>query len=148
MIRRPPRSTRTDTLFPYTTLFRSEGYDDFEAALAGASDVPFEVQPAGADMLYSSGTTGRPKAIQVALPDRQISEPGDLMVAVFGGIYGFDEDTVYLSPAPLYHAAPLRYVGIVGATGGTAVIMPRFDPAQALDRKSTRLNSSHQCASR
>ncbi|NYG59634.1 fatty-acyl-CoA synthase [Nocardioides daedukensis] len=109
-----------------------EGYDDFEAALAGASDVPFEVQPAGADMLYSSGTTGRPKAIQVALPDRQISEPGDLMVAVFGGIYGFDEDTVYLSPAPLYHAAPLRYVGIVGATGGTAVIMPRFDPEQAL----------------
>src|SRR3546814_20835683 len=54
------------------------------------------------------------------------------MVAVFGGIYGFDEDTVYLSPAPLYHAAPLRYVGIVGATGGTAVIMPRFDPEQAL----------------
>src|SRR3546814_17027147 len=27
MIRRPPRSTRTDTLFPYTTLFRSESYD-------------------------------------------------------------------------------------------------------------------------
>src|SRR3546814_8734307 len=27
MIRRPPRSTRTDTLFPYTTLFRSEGRD-------------------------------------------------------------------------------------------------------------------------
>src|SRR3546814_1280400 len=34
MIRRPPRSTRTDTLFPYTTLFRSRDrklYDDFQA---------------------------------------------------------------------------------------------------------------------
>src|SRR3546814_18539621 len=89
-------------------------------------------------MLYSSGTTGRPKAIQVALPDRQISEPGDLMVAVFGGIYGFDEDTVYLSPAPPYHAAPLRYVGIVGATGGTEVSMPSFDHEQALIRSEER----------
>src|SRR3546814_3188701 len=36
MIRRPPRSTRTDTLFPYTTLFRSAG--EFDAALATGSE--------------------------------------------------------------------------------------------------------------
>src|SRR3546814_13310932 len=35
MIRRPPRSTRTDTLFPYTTLFRSDDVaDDFHVAMA------------------------------------------------------------------------------------------------------------------
>ena len=108
------------------------GYDDYEAALAAASPEPFADQPAGADMLYSSGTTGLPKAIRVPLPDRQIDEPGDLLVAVFAPMYGFDEDTVYLSPAPLYHAAPLRFVGLIHATGGTAVIMPRFDAEEAL----------------
>src|SRR3546814_13943105 len=46
MIRRPPRSTRTDTLFPYTTLFRShrpEGHDDAAALEIGGG------QPAMAD---------------------------------------------------------------------------------------------------
>lgn len=109
-----------------------EGYADYEEALAASSPVPFEHQPAGLDMLYSSGTTGQPKGVRVPLPDRQVTEPGDMLVAVFGQIYGFDTDTVYLSPAPLYHAAPLRFGGIVHATGGTVVIMPRFDPEQAL----------------
>ncbi len=109
-----------------------DGYDDYEDALAAASPEPFADQPAGADMLYSSGTTGVPKAIRVPLPDRQIDEPGDLLVAVFAPMYGFDEHTVYLSPAPLYHAAPLRFVGLIHATGGTAVVMPRFDAEEAL----------------
>ena len=109
-----------------------DGFDDYEEALAGASPEPFVDQPAGADMLYSSGTTGHPKAIRVPLPDRQVDEPGDMLVAVFAAIYGFDVDSVYLSPAPLYHAAPLRFVGLVHATGGTAVVMPRFEAEQAL----------------
>ncbi len=109
-----------------------DDFVDYEEALAGASSEPFADQPAGADMLYSSGTTGHPKAIRVPLPDRQVDEPGDMLVAVFAAIYGFDADSVYLSPAPLYHAAPLRFVGLVHATGGTAVVMPRFDAEQAL----------------
>ncbi|SDS29410.1 fatty-acyl-CoA synthase [Nocardioides scoriae] len=109
-----------------------EGFDDYEAALAGASPAAYDDQPAGADMLYSSGTTGHPKAIKPPLPQRQVTEPGDLMLAVFAPMYGFDGDTVYLSPAPLYHAAPLRFVGMVTATGGTVVVMPSFDPETAL----------------
>ena len=56
-----------------------------------------------------------------------MDEPGYRYVTIFGGLYGFDEDTVYLSPAPVYHAAPLRFGGVVHATGGTLVMMERFD---------------------
>lgn len=109
-----------------------EGYDDYDAALAAAAFEPFEDQPAGLDMQYSSGTTGIPKGVRVPLPERQVDEPGDMLVAVFGAVYGLDADVVYLSPAPLYHAAPLRFVGIVTATGGTVVIMSKFDAETAL----------------
>lgn len=104
-----------------------EGYDDYETALAAASTDPLPEQPHGDDFLYSSGTTGRPKGVRVDLPDIAVDEPGYRYVTIFGGLYGFDEDTVYLSPAPVYHAAPLRFGGVVHATGGTLVMMERFD---------------------
>ncbi|WP_280402382.1 acyl-CoA synthetase [Nocardia carnea] len=110
-----------------------EGHGSYEEALAGASAEPLADQPRGADMLYSSGTTGRPKGIKHPLPDRQVGDPpGDTYTAVFGPLYGFDTETVYLSPAPLYHAAPLRFGGVVHALGGTLVVMERFDAEQAL----------------
>jgi len=109
-----------------------EGFGDYEAALAAASPVPPAEQPRGADLLYSSGTTGRPKGIKPALPDRDVTEPGDTYVAVFGPMYGFGTDTVYLSPAPIYHAAPLRFVGVVHSVGGTVVMMESFDAEGAL----------------
>ncbi|MDN5918420.1 MAG: acyl-CoA synthetase [Pseudonocardia sp.] len=107
-------------------------YDDYDATLDGVSAEPLADQPRGADMLYSSGTTGRPKGIKPTLPDRQIDEPGDTYVAIFGQMYGFDAETVYLSPAPLYHAAPLRFSATVQAVGGTVVVMERFAPEAAL----------------
>ncbi|MGY1809035.1 acyl-CoA synthetase [Blastococcus sp. SYSU D00669] len=109
-----------------------DGFGDYEAALAAASPVPPAEQPRGADMLYSSGTTGRPKGIRPALPERDVTEPGDTYVAVFQPMYGFGEDTVYLSPAPIYHAAPLRFVGVVHSVGGTVVMMESFDAEGAL----------------
>src|SRR3712207_837892 len=108
------------------------GYEDLEPVIAGSSAEPLDDQPRGGDMLYSSGTTGRPKGIKPALPDRQIDEPGDTLIATFGPRFGFDERTVYLSPAPLYHAAPLRTCATVQALGGTAVVMDRFDAEDAL----------------
>ncbi|PYE17332.1 fatty-acyl-CoA synthase [Williamsia limnetica] len=108
------------------------GYESYEDALATASTTPLPSQPRGADMLYSSGTTGRPKGIKPPLPETQIDEPGDIYTAVFGPMYGFGPDTVYLSPAPIYHAAPLRFGGIVHALGGTVVMMQRFDAEGAL----------------
>jgi fatty-acyl-CoA synthase len=110
-----------------------EGYDDIDQALATASTEPLENQPRGGDMLYSSGTTGRPKGIKPPLPDRQIDDPGDAMISVFGERFGFDDRTVYLSPAPLYHAAPLRTCATVQALGGVSVVMDRFDAREALE---------------
>jgi fatty-acyl-CoA synthase len=110
-----------------------ESYESYEDALAAQPPQPLPDQPRGADMLYSSGTTGRPKGIKQPLSDQQVGDPpGDPYTAVFGPLYGFDTESVYLSPAPLYHAAPLRFGGVVQALGGTLVVMERFDAEQAL----------------
>ncbi|MBD0324283.1 MAG: AMP-binding protein, partial [Aldersonia sp.] len=108
------------------------GYDSYEDALAGASAEPLPEQPHGEDLLYSSGTTGRPKGIKLPLPEFAVDEPGYQYVTIFGTLYGFDTETVYLSPAPVYHAAPLRFGGVVHALGGTLVMMEHFDAEGAL----------------
>lgn len=108
------------------------GCEDYDAVLAGVSAAPLADQPRGADMLYSSGTTGRPKGIKPVLPDRQVDEPGDPYAGIFGPMYGFDADTVYLSPAPLYHAAPLRFSATIQMLGGTVIVLERFDGQAAL----------------
>lgn len=108
------------------------GYGDYARALAAASSQPLADQPAGTDLLYSSGTTGRPKGIRSLLPQRQVDEPGNPLVTLVEALYGFDSRTVYLSPAPVYHAAPLRFGAAVHALGGTVVMMERFDAVAAL----------------
>jgi long-chain acyl-CoA synthetase len=108
------------------------GYADYEEVLASASPVAPADQPRGADLLYSSGTTGRPKGIRAELPDSQVDEAPDTLTPLLQMMYGFDADSVYLSPAPVYHAAPLRFGASVHALGGTVVMMERFAPEAAL----------------
>ena len=109
-----------------------EGYRDYEASLAEARPRPFADQPMGADLLYSSGTTGRPKGIRIPLPQRQVHEEGDALAPLLQEGFGFGPDTVYLSPAPVYHAAPLRFAARTQMLGGTVVMMERFDAEAAL----------------
>ncbi|MFL6155208.1 MAG: acyl-CoA synthetase [Marmoricola sp.] len=104
------------------------GFASFEDALAASSPEPLTEQPHGDDFLYSSGTTGRPKGIKLPLLPISVDEPGYPYVTIFGGLFGYEPDTVYLSPAPFYHAAPLRFMGVVQALGGTVVVMEKFDP--------------------
>jgi long-chain acyl-CoA synthetase len=85
----------------------------------------------GADMLYSSGTTGRPKGVKPPLPDGPVDAPTPL-TAMGQALYGLDDQTVYLSTSPLYHAAPLRWAMTVHRLGGTVVIMEQFDAEEAL----------------
>ncbi|NIH81516.1 acyl-CoA synthetase [Amycolatopsis viridis] len=110
----------------------ADGYAGYDAFLASGSPCRRADQPCGADLLYSSGTTGRPKGIQVDLPGRQVDEPGDALTPVLRARCGFGPDTVYLSPAPVYHAAPLRFGAAVHRLGGTVVMMQRFDAEAAL----------------
>ncbi|MBJ8345185.1 acyl-CoA synthetase [Antrihabitans sp. YC2-6] len=108
-----------------------EGYDSYEDALAKAGPRLPE-QPRGSDMLYSSGTTGRPKGIKPPLLPIDVDEPGDPLTGLVGKIFGVTAADVYLSPAPIYHAAPLRWCGAVHAFGGTVVMMEKFDAERAL----------------
>ena len=82
-------------------------------------------------MLYSSGTTGRPKGVLRPLPDDPPSQPLPSH-RFLNGVYQCVEGMVYLSPAPLYHAAPTANVSLTIRNGGTVVIMERFDPEQFL----------------
>jgi fatty-acyl-CoA synthase len=109
-----------------------DGHESYDDVLAATSPEPLQRQPRGSDMLYSSGTTGRPKGIRAPLPDRQVDEPGDPYVALFVPHFGLGPDSVYLSPAPIYHAAPLRFSATVQAVGGTVVMMRKFDAEGAL----------------
>jgi fatty-acyl-CoA synthase len=93
---------------------------------------PLTDQPRGSEMLYSSGTTGRPKGIKPRLVPGRVDEPGDPLVALLASVFKVTEDSVYLSPAPIYHTAPLKWCASVQALGGTVVLMGRFDAEEAL----------------
>ena len=104
---------------------------NLDAAVSEFPDTPIADEFLGVPMLYSSGTTGRPKGILRPLPE---NPPGqalpvfDFMVE----FWRFRDGTIHLSPAPLFHTAPLVAVALAIRTGGTAVIMEQFDPEQFL----------------
>ena len=105
---------------------------DAEQTLAALPAEPIADERAGVDMLYSSGTTGRPKGVKIPLPADPAIDQGNVLVQLAMQAYGIDPDARYLSPAPLYHAAPLRWSMTVHRIGGTVVVMERFDPEAAL----------------
>ncbi len=123
-------------LIPGVKLFMTDGaegpYASFEDSRSKFPTTPIADEGQGGAMLYSSGTTGRPKGVKRAISgDQPIDAPNGL--AMMGQmLYGWTPDSVYLSPAPLYHAAPLGWSMAVQALGGTVVVMERFDPEDAL----------------
>ncbi len=108
------------------------GEHDLAAALAAMPAEPVADERAGCDMLYSSGTTGKPKGVRVPLPEDPAIGGINSLIALASGPFGIRGDAVYLSPAPLYHAAPLRWSMTVHRLGGTVVCMEKFDAEKAL----------------
>ena len=106
------------------------GFVDWHSTLAEQPSDPIADQSLGVPMLYSSGTTGKPKGVFRAPENIDLDAPHPLKLA--GAYYGFNTETIYLSPAPLYHAAPLHYNTLNLIQGGTSIIMERFEPEQAL----------------
>ena len=103
-----------------------------EDALAAMPATPIADERAGVDMLYSSGTTGRPKGVKIPLPEDPDIAQANALVGLTMMAFGIKPDSVYLSPAPLYHAAPLRWCMTIQKLGGTVVVMEKFDPEMAL----------------
>lgn len=103
----------------------------FAALASEAPATPVADESQGLDMLYSSGTTGRPKGVKWALPDQPVGA-SSMLIELLSGLFGYGPETRYLCPAPLYHAAPLRHTMVTIRTGGSAVIMPKFDAETAL----------------
>jgi len=108
-----------------------EGFESYTALLASAGERLTD-QPRGSDMMYSSGTTGRPKGVRSAMLPIQVDEPGDSMTATLSHAFSAGPDDVYLQPAPIYHAAPLKWSSGIHALGGTVVMMEKFDAVGAL----------------
>ncbi|WP_156736184.1 AMP-binding protein, partial [Mycobacterium sp. E3298] len=107
------------------------GWDGYEDALAVAGAAPAVAD--GSEMLYSSGTTGRPKAVRRPLPtDGNGSWAQAVLELALTHKYGMSRSSVYLSPAPLYHAAGVNYTMAVHRVGAAAVLMRRFDAEAVL----------------
>jgi long-chain acyl-CoA synthetase len=110
-----------------------DGFEAYEEAVGRFTAEPLEGRLAGTDMLYSSGTTGRPKGVQRPFPATPLDEDAGPITALLALLFGASDQTVYLSPAPLYHAAPLRFCMSVHSLGATLIVMEHFDPQQYLD---------------
>ena len=108
-----------------------DGYESYEQAVERQPARRIDDECAGGDMLYSSGTTGRPKGVFVP-PESTAIDATSNLIELLVKAYGMGSDTVYLSPAPLYHAAPLRFCMTVMRLGGTCVVMEHFDPLEYL----------------
>lgn len=118
-----------DVTAPQALSLELESWRD---AIAGEGTGLIADAAEGAEMLYSSGTTGNPKGVRAARPGAPLGTVSELFRRRLE-LHAIDAETVYLSTAPLYHSAPLRYNNMVHRSGGRSVIMRRFDAAASLE---------------
>jgi acyl-CoA synthetase (AMP-forming)/AMP-acid ligase II len=108
------------------------GFRSWDKEAIAQPITPIADEVAGYDMLYSSGTTGRPKGIKKEFEGKRIDAPNPFLLTLCANMCGMGPETTYLSPAPLYHAAPLRFNMMAAVLGGTSIIMESFDAEEFL----------------
>jgi long-chain acyl-CoA synthetase len=107
------------------------GWERYPECVADQPDTPIDDEREGDLLQYSSGTTGRPKGIKRELPHVSPAESPGMMSALVG--FWMTHESIYLSPAPLYHTAPSVWSMSAQAGGITTVVMEKFDPEGTLD---------------
>jgi acyl-CoA synthetase (AMP-forming)/AMP-acid ligase II len=108
-----------------------EGFESYEDAIARYPAQPLEEELEGTRMLYSSGTTGRPKGVKYKITRQRVGEQ-PIEMGLMTAVWHMGPDAIYLSPAPLYHSAPLFYSMSTMRLGGTVIVMEHFDAEEAL----------------
>ncbi|GAS91582.1 fatty-acid--CoA ligase FadD4 [Mycolicibacterium brisbanense] len=108
-----------------------DGWQSYPECVADQPGTPIDDEIEGDLLQYSSGTTGRPKGIKRELPHL----PPTAVPGLMAGLVGFwmTPDSVYLSPAPLYHTAPSVWSMQAQAAGITTVVLEKFDAEGTLD---------------
>jgi acyl-CoA synthetase (AMP-forming)/AMP-acid ligase II len=125
-----PKLAELDIEIPLVLDGDADGWERLEEAVSRQPVTPLGAEPEGAGMFYSSGTTGRPKGILFPLPDRTVHEEHPILA--YKSPIANGPDDVYLSPAPLYHTAPVVTCSLGHRTGSTTVVMERWDPEACL----------------
>ncbi|MBP7951906.1 MAG: AMP-binding protein, partial [Sphingorhabdus sp.] len=108
-----------------------EGLPDWNTLCATQPTTPIADEEIGGRMVYSSGTTGQPKGLKFASATGSPIQPNPGAM-LFERFYGLGKECIYLSPAPLYHSAPMGMTAGIQAVGATAVVLPKFDPEEFL----------------
>lgn len=104
-----------------------EGFTALETLRERFPETPIPDEMGGLDMLYSSGTTGRPKGIRPPLEPNMPIDEDNVLVQIIKALTRIAPGDTYLSPAPLYHAAPLRWCMSYTRVGATLIVMEKFD---------------------
>ena len=107
------------------------GFESYESAIAAIPREPLDDEPAGTFMLYSSGTTGRPKGILRPLPPTKINEDAGPVGAMQRSCGGSTKTPSICRPRRFITRRRSASTG-TQALGGTVVMMPRFDAVKAL----------------
>jgi len=110
--------------------------ESWDEAIGKMADTPISDEQAGWHLIYSSGTTGRPKGVKLPLIGGPVIE-NNMWVERYEQLYNLTEKSVFLACAPLYHAAPILFATNVMRRGATIVITKKFLPEGTLEAIET-----------